>query len=32
AKVEGQKIVGRLEMQVPGPIVESVPQRDWFPM
>ena len=31
AKVEHQRIVGRLEMQVPGPITESLPRRDWFP-
>ena len=23
--------VGRLDMQVPGPISQSVPRRDWFP-
>jgi hypothetical protein len=32
ARIQGQRVVGRLEMQVPGPIVESVPRRDWFPM
>ena len=32
AKIQGQRVVGRLEAQVPGPVVESVPQRDWFPM
>ena len=32
ARIEGQRVVGRLEGQVPGPIVESVPRRDWFPM
>ncbi len=31
AKVEHGRIVGRLEMQVPGPITESLPRRDWFP-
>jgi len=32
AKVDHQRIVGRLEQQVPGPITESLPQRDWFPV
>ena len=31
AKIEADQVVGRLGMQVPGPIVESVPRRDWFP-
>ena len=31
AKVDHQRIVGRLEAGVPGPITESLPQRDWFP-
>jgi glyoxylase-like metal-dependent hydrolase (beta-lactamase superfamily II) len=31
AKIEGGQVVGRLEMQVPGPIIQSVPRRDWFP-
>ena len=31
AKIHRGKIAGRLEMQVPGPITETVPQRDWFP-
>lgn len=31
AKIEGGQVVGRLDMQVPGPIIQSVPRRDWFP-
>ena len=31
AKIEHGRVVGRLEMQVPGPITESLPRRDWFP-
>ena len=31
AKVERGQIAGRLGMEVPGPITESVPQRQWFP-
>ena len=31
AKIEGGNVVGRLDMAVPGPIRESVPQRAWFP-
>ncbi len=31
AKIEHQRIVGRLEQVVPGPITESLPQREWFP-
>ncbi len=31
AKIEGAQVVGRLDMQVPGPITQSVPRRDWFP-
>ena len=31
AKIERQRIVGRLEQVVPGPITESLPQREWFP-
>jgi glyoxylase-like metal-dependent hydrolase (beta-lactamase superfamily II) len=31
AKVEGGQIVGRLDMTVPGPISQTVPQRTWFP-
>ena len=31
AKVERGVIAGRLHDQVPGPIVQSLPQRNWFP-
>jgi len=31
AKVERGQIVGRLHDQVPGPIVQSIPKRNWFP-
>jgi glyoxylase-like metal-dependent hydrolase (beta-lactamase superfamily II) len=31
AKIEGAQVVGRLDMQVPGPVTQSVPRRDWFP-
>lgn len=31
AKIEFGQVVGRLDMQVPGPITQSVPRRDWFP-
>lgn len=32
AKIEHQKVVGRLEHAVPGPMVESVANTDWFPV
>ncbi|MFN3643451.1 MAG: N-acyl homoserine lactonase family protein [Gemmobacter sp.] len=31
AKVEGGRVVGRLDMAIPGPVSQSVPRRDWFP-
>lgn len=31
AKIEAQQVVGRLDMQVPGPVTQTVPRRDWFP-
>lgn len=31
AKVERGQIVGRPGMTVPGPMVETLPKRDWFP-
>ena len=31
AKIQHQKVVGRLGMTVPGPITESLPFRQWFP-
>jgi glyoxylase-like metal-dependent hydrolase (beta-lactamase superfamily II) len=30
-KIEGGYVVGRLQDQVPGPIVQSLPTRNWFP-
>ena len=30
-KIEGGNVVGRLQDQVPGPIVQSLPKRNWFP-
>ncbi|MEL6218420.1 MAG: N-acyl homoserine lactonase family protein [Pseudomonadota bacterium] len=32
AKIEGGRVVGRLDMRVPGPVSESVADRPWFPM
>src|SRR5260370_18309661 len=31
ARIEGGNVVGRLHDQVPGPVVQSLPQRNWFP-
>jgi glyoxylase-like metal-dependent hydrolase (beta-lactamase superfamily II) len=31
AKIEAGQVVGRLDMAVPGPMVQSVPRRSWFP-
>jgi glyoxylase-like metal-dependent hydrolase (beta-lactamase superfamily II) len=31
AKIEVGQIVGRLHDQVPGPVVQSLPKRNWFP-
>jgi len=31
AKIEGDQVVGRLDMAVPGPVVQSLPRREWFP-
>ena len=31
AKVENGQVVGRMGMQTPGPMVETLPRRDWFP-
>jgi glyoxylase-like metal-dependent hydrolase (beta-lactamase superfamily II) len=31
ALIEGGKVVGRLHDSVPGPIVQSLPRRNWFP-
>jgi CO/xanthine dehydrogenase Mo-binding subunit len=32
AKIEGGAVVARLQDQVPGPLVQSVARRNWFPM
>ncbi len=32
ARIENGQVAGRLGMTCPGPIVESLPQRQWFPM
>ncbi|MEO1794619.1 MAG: N-acyl homoserine lactonase family protein, partial [Pseudomonadota bacterium] len=31
AKIEHAQVVGRLGMQVPGPMSETLPSRNWFP-
>jgi len=31
ARIEGQQVVARLEASIPGPTVQSVPKRQWFP-
>ena len=31
ARIEGQRVVGRLGTTVPGPAVETLPDRPWFP-
>jgi glyoxylase-like metal-dependent hydrolase (beta-lactamase superfamily II) len=31
AKIEGGRVVGRMDMAIPGPVTQSVPRRDWFP-
>jgi hypothetical protein len=30
AKIEHGQVVARLDMAVPGPIVQSLPSRNWF--
>ena len=32
ARIENQQVVGRLNMSVPGPVSESLPDRQWFPV
>jgi glyoxylase-like metal-dependent hydrolase (beta-lactamase superfamily II) len=32
AKIENGQVVGRLDMAVPGPISQTVPRRNWFPV
>ncbi len=31
ARIEAQQVVARLDMEVPGPTLQSVPRRNWFP-
>lgn len=31
AMIENGRVVGRLDMVIPGPVSQSVPRRDWFP-
>ncbi len=31
AKIENQRVAGRLGMTIPGPMTETVPSRHWFP-
>ena len=31
ALIESQQVVGRFQDSVPGPIVQSLPKREWFP-
>ena len=32
AKIAGGQVIGRMDMAVPGPVVQSLPVRNWFPM
>jgi glyoxylase-like metal-dependent hydrolase (beta-lactamase superfamily II) len=32
AKIAGGQVVGRMDMAVPGPVVQSLPARNWLPM
>ena len=31
AKIEHSMVVGRMHDSVPGPVVQSLPKRSWFP-
>lgn len=31
AKIDGGRVIGRLDMAVPGPVTQTVARRDWFP-
>jgi hypothetical protein len=31
ALIEAGQVVGRLQDAVPGPVVQSLPRRNWFP-
>jgi len=30
AKIERGQVIGRLDLQVPGPVTQTVARRDWF--
>ena len=32
AKIENGRVVGRVGLSIPGPVEQSVPRRNWFPM
>ena len=32
AKIENGKVIGRMGMSIPGPVEQSVPPRNWFPV
>ena len=32
AKIAGAQLIARMDMAVPGPVVQSLPTRNWFPM
>lgn len=32
AKIEHGQVVGRLDMQIPGPVTQTVQKRNWFPV
>ena len=32
AKIERGQVIGRTGMVIPGPLVETLPRREWFPM
>ena len=32
AKIENGQVVGRLDMQIPGPVTQTVQKRNWFPV
>jgi hypothetical protein len=32
AKIERGQVVGRLDLEVPGPVTQTVSRRDWFPV
>ena len=32
AVIDSQQVVGRLETQIPGPVTQTLPKRNWFPV